>query len=135
MSDRTLIMDAIDRIEAARLRLSRNGKFATKDVVEILEAIPAPVVASEKEPEEENLLTKEIIAELKRLTAALERPSAQLPPTVNVSPTPVSITTPPVSVQPNVMLNTPRKWLVNVTEHFTAGPMYGKVKQVEFIAL
>lgn len=132
MNQTALLLEAVDRIEAARLRLQHNNGIPTADVVEILKAIPTPVVTES----DENKIAKEIIKELKRLTAALERPQARPEaPTVNVSPTPVTIAPPSVSISPSVSLDTPRRWQVNVTEHFQTGPSQGKIKQVEFVAL
>lgn len=106
------------------IEVEPDGPLNADDLQHLLGEAPDPMVAA-------------LVREIRRLSDRIAVLSEQRPeaPVVNVSPTPVNISTPEVRVSPSVNLETPRRWVVNVTEHFATGPLQGKIKQVEFIAL
>ncbi len=124
-----------DRAEESRLRFLRENQALLNPA--IVEALSKPDV------EEDSPIVLELLAQIRRLADAMEKKSA--PPNINVLPAPLTVSppvvnvspivsAPAVNVSPNVMLDAPLRWHVDVQHHLN-GPMAGKIKSVEFIAV
>jgi len=106
----------------------QSGEVIEVDTDEVMDARDfAALIGREDDP-----LVQALVAEIRRLGTVLGNIQPNPAPIVSVSP---QVSSPSVTLQPNVMLDTPRKWVVNVTEHYMTGPLQGKIKQVEFVAL
>lgn len=124
-------MKAEDRAEAARIRFLRSNRDII--VPQVLEALKAtPVEAVKADSPKVDPLVAGILKELRRLSAAIEDQPAQPTPVVNVSP---YVSAPAVNVSPRVQVTAPQQWRVDVTDHYTFGPMQGKIKTVLFTAM
>ncbi len=106
----------------------KSGEVVEIDSEEILDAADlAAIVGREDDP-----VVQALISEIRRLGTVLANQPAPLAPTVNVSP---FVSAPAVNVSPRVELTAPQQWRVDVTEHYTFGPMQGKIKTVMFTAM
>ena len=131
-----------DRAELARERFERENWSLLNPVLEspektvqVIERIVEKI--SDEKDESVAKLLSEALVEIRRLSnsvlemARKDQP-AQPAPVVNVSP---YVSAPAVNVSPQVQVTAPQQWRVDVTEHYTFGPMQGKIKTVLFTAM
>ncbi len=105
----------------------QSGEVIDVETEEVMDARDfAALIGREDDP-----VVQALITEIRRLGTVLANQPAQLAPVVHVSP---HVSAPAVNVSPNVMLDAPLRWHVDVQHHLN-GPMAGKVKSVEFIAV
>lgn len=106
----------------------KSGEVIEIDTEEILDARDfAALIGREDDP-----LVVELVTEIRRLGTVLANQPAQPAPVVNVSP---YVSAPAVNVSPQVQVTAPQQWRVDVTDHYTFGPMQGKIKTVLFTAM
>lgn len=105
----------------------KSGEVVNVETEEVLDAADlAAIIGREDDP-----VVQALISEIRRIGTVLANQPAPLAPVVTVSP---QVSSPSVSVSPNVMVDAPLRWHVDVQHHLT-GMLAGKIKSVEFIAM